>query len=146
MKHLLSALLALALLAPPSAEAAVIATTKQKKLPTIENAYVDQDLKGFRFDVKKAPTTKAYDVWARVENARGGIVAEWFVKSMKLRHRSKLTKLAAFESDLKGMLAFEDAGTYVLTLFACPANLREPGRVACASASTPFEFGAGTAK
>lgn len=137
-------LLALAialLIAVPSADAAVIATTKQKKLPVISNAHMNGDLRGFRFDVTKAPTTFAYDVWARIEDKRADTVAEWFVKSMKLRHRAKKVKTAAFEADVRSILAFEDPGTFVLTLFVCPANLREPNRTACASSSTTFQYG-----
>lgn len=142
---LLSALVAFAILVP-SADAAVIATTKQKKLPTLVEARVSGDLREFGFDVTKSPTTNAYDIWGRLANGRGEVVAEWFVKSMKLRHRSKTRKHAAFRADLGQILAFEKPGTYVLTLFACPANLRDPSTTGCASTSTTFEFGAKKAK
>lgn len=142
---LLSALVAFAVLVP-SADAAIVSTTKQKKLPTLVEARVSEDLREFGFDVKKAPTTNAYDIWGRLVNRRGEVVAEWFVKSMKLRHRSTTKKHAAFRSNLAQILAFEKPGTYVFTLFACPANLREPSTPACASTSTTFEFGAKKAK
>ena len=142
---LLSALVAFAVLVP-SADAAVIATTKQKKLPTIAEARVSANLREFGFDVKKAPTTNAYDIWGRLANGRGEVVAEWFAKSMKLRHRSKTTKHVAIRSDLGQILAFDKAGTYVFTVFACDANLREPSTTGCASTSTTFEFGAKKAK
>ncbi len=136
---LLSILVALSLLVP-SADAAVISTTKQKKLPTIANAHVEASLRGFQFDVVKSPTTYAYDVWMRLENERGKKMGEWFVKSMKLRHRSKTIKSAAFKTNVADLLYFERSGTYVLTIFVCPANLREPNRVGCATTHTTVEF------
>lgn len=139
MKIFISCLF-LFILVIPSADAAVISTTKQKKLPTIANARVEAGLKGFQFDVSKSPTTNAYDVWMRLENERGEKVGDWFVKSMKLRHRSKTIKKAAFKTNVADVLYFERSGTYVMTIFACPANLREPNRVGCATAHTTVDF------
>lgn len=134
-----SILIAFALLTP-SSDAAIIATTKQKKLPTIANARVEANLRGFQFDIVQSPTMNAYDVWMRLENERGKKVGEWFVKSMKLRHRSKMIKKAAFNMNVADMLTFERFGTYALTIFVCPANLRTPNRVACATADTTVDF------
>ncbi len=135
---LLAVILAL-VLAAPSADAAVLATTKQKKLPVIENAYVGADLKSFGFDIVKAPTTSGYDVWARVVGGRNKKVGQWFVKSMKLRTRNGKLPKAEFTTSLADMLAYSRPGTYVLTLFVCPSNVDRPTDIACANASTSFK-------
>ncbi len=137
-----SLLIALVLLAPsvPTADAAVIASTKQKKLPTIADAYVEDDLQGFGFGIVRAPTTNAYDVWARLTNDRGRTVAKWFVGSMKFRRRSETIDGARFSGDLRDILEFTQNGTYELTLFACPANLKRPTETACASTKTSFDY------
>ncbi len=132
--RLLASLLLL-VIAIPSADAAVIAATKQKNLPTIGSAYVNDDLNGFGFVVTKAPTTQAYDTWARITGGRNQEVAEWFVKSMKLRSRAKKLAKPDFKGDIADILFYTKPGTYVLTLFACPANTNDPTEKGCAHAS-----------
>lgn len=122
-------------LACPTAEAAVIATTKQKKLPVIENVRVAADGKSFGFDVVKAPYTDAYDIWARITGSRNKPEAEWFVRSMKLRTRGGAVADATFPGSPLDMLAYSKKGTYQLTLFACPANANDPTEKSCAHAS-----------
>ncbi len=135
---LLALILALSL-AVPTADAAVLATTKQKKLPVIENAYVGADLKTFGFEIAKAPTTNGYDVWAKVVGGRNKKIGQWFVKSMKLRTKSAKLPKAEFTSSLADVLAYSRPGTYVLTLFVCPSNVDRPTDIACANASTSFK-------
>lgn len=134
MKHL--ALVIALVLGIPSADAAVIATTKQKKLPVIENVRVAADGKTFGFDVKKAPNTDAYDIWARITGGRNRPEAEWFVRSMKLRTRAGIVADATFAGNPLDMLAYAKKGTYQLTMFACPANANDdPTEKSCAHAS-----------
>lgn len=130
----LAVLVSLAILAP-SADAAVIATTKQKKLPVIEKAFVSDDWQRFGFAIVSAPTTQAYDVWARIAGPRNRKVGEWFVRSMKLRSRTSKPTSAEFSGNLADLLEYSKAGTYVLTLFACPANADKPNEKSCANAS-----------
>ena len=135
--RILAALVALAVFIP-SADAAVIATTKQKKLPVIEMAYVKDDLSGFGFEIAKAPTRHAYDVWMRVTGARNREIGEWFVTSMKLRAKNGKIAEADFAWNLGDVLEYSRAGTYQLTFYVCPANVDHPGEVACAHASAGF--------
>lgn len=118
-----------------TADAAVIATTKQKALPVIENVRVAPDGKSFEFDVKKAPNTDAYDIWARITGARNKPEAEWFVRSMKLRTRAGIVANPRFAGSPLEMLAYSKRGTYQLTMFACPANANDPSEKSCAHAS-----------
>lgn len=136
---ILSLLIAFVLLVP-SADAAVMSTTKQKTLPVIANVYVSDDMQSFGFDVVKAPTTNAYDVWGRLTNARGVIVGEWFIRSMKFRKRTEKVAKASFKGNLRDALAFEKDGTYEFTMFGCPANLKKPKEKACASATKTIEY------
>ncbi len=131
---IISLLIALVLFVP-AADAAVMASTKQKKLPVIANAHVGDDWKTFGFDVTKAPTTDAYDVWGRITGVRNKAVGEWFVRSMKLRSRNGKTSHAEFTGNLADTLAYSRPGTYQLTLFVCPANANKPTEKSCAHAS-----------
>ena len=115
MKHVLAVLVAFVLLVP-SADAAVIATTKQKTLPVIGDAYVAPDGKAFGFAVKKATTTQAYDVWVRIVGGRGKVAGEWFVRSTKLRTRTAKPGKMEFAGDVAGYLTYEKAGSYTFTL------------------------------
>ncbi len=129
------ALLVALLASVPTADAAVIATTKQKALPVIENVRVSADGKSYGFDITKAPNTDAYDIWARITGARNKPEAEWFVRSMKLRTRAGKIAGATFAGSPLDMLAFSKKGTYQLTMFACPANANDPSEKSCAHAS-----------
>lgn len=136
--RILATAIALALLAP-SAEAAVVSAGKQRALPTIANVRVERS-GGFRFDVKKTTTTDAYDIWGRLTDDDGEVVAEWFTGSMKFRSRAGgAVRRARFATDIADLLRFEKRGTYVFTVFACPANLREPTASGCATAEASIE-------
>jgi|GEM_PF-5102722 len=136
---LLSALLAFAIFIP-SADAAIIRSTKQKKLPTIANVQVEDDLGGFAFDIVKAPTIDAYDVWGRLTNGRKNIAGEWFVQSMRFRTRSAKLDEASFDGSLADILRYSGDGSYEFTVFACPANVRKPTTTACATAVKTITF------
>lgn len=130
----------------PSADAAIIRSTKQKNLPVIANVRVDTDLEGVSFDVKKAPTLNSYDVWARLTNSRKRVTAEWFLGSMKFRTRGAgAVKEATFGVDLGDILAYSRGGAYELTIFACASNLKKPNAVGCANALTTIEYRTRTA-
>lgn len=136
---LLAAIVALALFVP-SADAAIIRSTKQKKLPTIANVRVEDDLGGFSFDIVKAPALDAYDVWGRLKNGRKKVAGEWFVRSMRFRTRSAKLDDATFDGDLSDILRYSGEGAYEFTVFACPANVGKPTVTACATATETITF------
>ncbi len=145
----LSFLLAVVLFIP-SANAAVISTTKQKKLPVISNVLVNEGLKGFSFDVVKAPTLDGYDVWGRlvsestsdrITGRKARATAEWLIKSMKLRTKKGLLKKADFKNNIGDFLKFAPDGPYEFTVFVCPSNLNKPTELACATAKKTITVG-----
>lgn len=138
MKLLASAILLLSLAAEP-AHAAVVSAGKERPLPTIANLRAEDGR--LSFDVKKAPATDGYDVWARLTNARGKKVAEWLAGSARFRSRSGSARSASFRTDVEQMLAYEKAGTYGLSVFVCRANVKKPNATACATASATVEGG-----
>ena len=140
------AIAAIFVLTSTTAHAAVIGTTKPRDLPTIEHLRVGTGYDGFGFDIAKAPTTDAYDVWGRLTNARGKIVAEWFSTSMKFRRRSEKLRSAAFRGNLGDFLFFERDGAYEFTVFACPANMKKPNPTGCATAKTTVDYSAKNAR
>lgn len=142
--HFIALVLSLALLAP-SADAAVIASTKQKQLPVIGSLRVRSNMEGMSFAVKKAPSFDAYDVWARLADPRDRVAAEWLLASMKFRTRDGgAVKKTSFDADLREILAYARGGTYELTVFVCPPNIRKPNAAACANASTAIDHRAET--
>jgi hypothetical protein len=136
---LLSAIVAFALFAP-SADAAIIATTKVKKLPVIESVRVEQTLKGFRFDIKSMPPVSKYDAWISLTNKRGKKIDEWYVGSVSARRGKKAPRDATFTTDIGDLLRYEDAGTYALTAYLCPPNMKRPNATGCANASMTLEY------
>jgi hypothetical protein len=135
---LLAAIVALALFVP-SADAAVIAATKVKKLPVIENVRVGIGLKGFGFDIASMPPVSKYDVWISIENARGKKVDEWYVGSVSARRGKKAPRTASFKTDVGDLIKYERDGTYSLTAYLCPPNLKKPNAKACAHGVTSVE-------
>lgn len=136
---ILIAILALAL-AVPTADAAIISTTKQKKLPVIADAYINDDLTTIGFFITSAPTLDAYDIWARIEDEDGDEVAEFFVHSQQLRHKESKLGSAAYGINVRDIVKYEGEGTYEMTIFACPANLRQPLEKTCGFAKKTFEY------
>jgi hypothetical protein len=138
MKTLLLAII-LSLACSP-AEAAVIATTKQKKLPVIENVRVEEHLKGFRFDIASMPPVSKYDAWISLTGKRGKKIDEWYVGSVSARRGKKAPREAVFTTDIGDLLRYEDEGTYVLTAHLCTPNMKRPNAVGCANASMTLEY------
>jgi hypothetical protein len=133
-------LLALALFVP-TADAAVIATTKAKDLPVIANLRAGEDLVGFSFDIERMPPVSKYDVWVGLSNERGKVVGQWYAGSIAARRGKRAPDRASFGTDLGDLLRYRDAGTYVLTAYACAPNLKRPNGTGCARASVAVEHG-----
>lgn len=136
---LLAAIVALAFFVP-SADAAIIATTKVKKLPVIESVRVEENLKGFRFDIKSMPPVSKYDAWISLTNKRGKKIDEWYVGSVSARRGKKAPRDATFTTDIGDLLRYEDAGKYVLTAYLCPPNMKRTNATGCANASMTLEY------
>lgn len=135
----LTAILA-AFLLLPSAQAAVIAATKEKKPPTIDNVRVENDMLRFGFDIVDVPGIGKYDVWAGIATARGKKVGDWFVSSFGIRRGKRAPTEAAFGMNLPDILRFAGEGKYTFTAYLCPANLKKPNGKGCSHATTLLEY------
>jgi hypothetical protein len=121
-------------------DAAVIASSKEKSVPAIDNVRVDDDLQGFGFDIVTVRNIGTYDVWISLRTARGKKLGDWFVGSFGVRRGKRRPTDAAFDLNLPDILRFAGNGAYSLTASVCPANIKKPTAKGCSQAAATLEY------